>query len=122
MGLVQRAVEAAGISTLTLSPCWEYTRSAGVPRIAAIEHRFGRTLGRVGDAEGQLEVLRATLDALVAIERPGQVVHLPFRWKRPPPGAKRRSFAPAPIVGHLARRPWQVARFLRGDIPEPAGP
>jgi len=119
VGLVQRAVEAAGISTITLSPCWEYTRSAGVPRIAAIEHRFGRTMGRVGDAERQSEVLRATLDALMVIERPGDVVHLPFRWKRTPANAKRRKLEPPPIVGYLARRPWKLASFVRGDIPEP---
>ena len=116
---MQRAVEAAGIATITLSPCWEYTRSGGAPRIAAIEHRFGRTMGRVGDTEGQLHVLRATLDALVAIERPGDVVHLPFRWKRPAPGAVRRKYEPAPIVGYLKRHPWKVPAFIAGRIPEP---
>ena len=48
MGLVQREIEAAGISTISLSMMPELTQSVGVPRIAAIEHPFGLTLGLPG--------------------------------------------------------------------------
>ena len=64
MGLVQREIEAAGFSTISLSMMPELTASAGAPRIAAIEHPFGMTLGRPGDVAGQLAVLRATLRAM----------------------------------------------------------
>jgi hypothetical protein len=37
----------------------ELTASVGVPRIAAIEHPFGMTLGLPGDETRQLGVLRA---------------------------------------------------------------
>ena len=67
MGLVQREIEAAGFSTISLSMMPELTMSAGVPRIAAIEHPFGLTLGLPQDAPHQLAVLSATLRALEEI-------------------------------------------------------
>jgi len=45
VGLVQREIEAGGFTTISLSMMPELTKSAGVPRIAAIEHPFGLTLG-----------------------------------------------------------------------------
>jgi hypothetical protein len=54
----------------------ELTASVGVPRIAAIEHPSGMTLGLPGDETRQLGVLRA----LEEVSRPGTVVNLPFEW------------------------------------------
>ena len=61
MGLVARVIEAAGIPTVTLNMIWPYQRAVGMPRVAAIEHPFGRPYGDVGDAETQRAVLRAAL-------------------------------------------------------------
>ena len=61
MGLVSRVVEAAGIPTVTLNMIWVYHRLIGMPRVAAIEHPFGRPYGDVGDVETQAGVLRAAL-------------------------------------------------------------
>ena len=80
MGLVQREIEAAGFSTISLSMMPELTKSAGVPRMAAIEHPFGLTLGMPHDTVRQLAVLRATLHALEEISQPGAIVHLAFEW------------------------------------------
>ena len=116
MGLVQREIEAAGFSTLSLSMIPELTASAGAPRIAAIEHPFGVTLGRPGDAAGQLAVLRAALQAVEAIAEPGGVVHLPFQWTSTeklvlgPP-------VPPPIAQYLVRHPWALPRFLNRTPP-----
>ena len=81
MGLVQREIEAAGFTTIILSPIADLTASLSVPRVAAIEYPCGRTFGQPGDAAGQMAVLRATLDALAAIDAPGAVVNLPFEWR-----------------------------------------
>jgi hypothetical protein len=95
VGLVQRDIEAAGFSTISLSMIPELTASAGAPRIAAIEHPFGMTLGRPGDAASQLAVLGTAVRALEAMLTPGAIAHLPFDWtsrersalsiRRPPP-------------------------------------
>jgi D-proline reductase (dithiol) PrdB len=111
VGLVQREIEAARFSTISLSMIPELTASAGAPRIAAIEHPFGVTLGRPGDAEGQRAVLRAVLQAVELIAEPGGIVHLPFKWA----STERLDFGPPvppPIAQYLMRHPWSLPRFL----------
>ena len=39
----------------------EYHREVGIPRVAAIEYPYGRTVGEVNDSEGQRKVLLAAL-------------------------------------------------------------
>jgi hypothetical protein len=111
-------MEAAGISTITLSSIPELTATARVPRLAAIEHPLGYLLGQPGDAAGQRAVLRATLGALAEMEAPGQVVHLPFEW---PASAKRLSARPPktpPISRYLLRHPWHIPSFFARQVPE----
>jgi D-proline reductase (dithiol) PrdB len=95
----------------------ELTASVGVPRIAAIEHPFGLTLGLPGDAARQLEVLRGALHALEEIAQPGGVIHLPFEWN---PKDKLNVFPPEvpPIARYLRLHPWHFGRFLRREPPE----
>jgi hypothetical protein len=117
VGLVQREIEAAGFSTISLSMMPELTQSVGVPRVAAIEHPFGLTLGLAGDAVRQLAVLRATLQALEEISQPGTVVHLPFEWEA---GEKLNIYPPEapPIARFLRRHPWYLPKFLNRTPPE----
>jgi len=56
VGLVQREIEAARFSTISLSMTPELTASVGAPRIAAVEHPFEMSLGLPGDAVCQLGV------------------------------------------------------------------
>jgi hypothetical protein len=81
---VQRRIEAAGLTTVTLSSIPDLTAAVGVPRVAAIEYPQGRPLGQPGDAEGQAAVLRAALSVTETAEDPGTVVDLPFEWPEPP--------------------------------------
>jgi len=85
--------------------------TVGVPRIAAIEHPFGLTLGLPGDAARQLAVLRAALQALEEVSQPSTVVNLPFEWNS---GEKLNIHPPEtpPIARFLRRHPWYVPRFL----------
>jgi len=108
------------MSTITLSNIPVLTASAGAPRIAAIEHPIGRTVGRSGDKEGQSAVLRETLRALEEIDRPGGVVHLPFEWPETVKVARQSSVPPPPIEGYLKRRPWLVPRLLNRIPPRSA--
>jgi hypothetical protein len=77
-------LEEAGFSTLVLTTLHDFTREVGIPRSAAIEHPFGRSLGAVGDRKGQREVLMAALSALERAQRPGEIIHLPFTWPEEP--------------------------------------
>jgi len=119
VGLVQREIEAAGFSTISLSMMPELTVSTGAPRIAAVEHPFGLTVGSPGDEGGQLAVLRATLQALATISVPGSVVDLQFSWND---DAKLDTLPPQPppIVSYLRRHPWAFPRFYNRTPPDPA--
>ena len=97
----------------------ELTTSVGVPRIAAIEHPFGLTLGLPGDVARQLAVLRPALRALEEVSQPGTVVHLPFEWNS---SEKLNIYPPEapPIARFLRRHPWYIPKFLSRTPPEVA--
>jgi len=93
-------LEEAGFSTVVLTPTYEFTRAVGIPRSAAIEHPYGRSVGQVGDKEGQREVLLKTLSVLEKAKRPGEVFHLPFSWPEEP---KKTDWQPpemSPLIKH----------------------
>lgn len=117
MGLVQREIEAAGISTIALSPMPDVTASVSAPRVAAIAYPLGRNFGQPGDVGGQTAVLRATLQALETIEQPGTVYHLPFEWPQAPKEARAEPAESPPIVKAIIRRPWLYRNLVAGDIP-----
>jgi len=83
-GLVARSLEENGLSTVVLTMMPEFNREIGIPRVAAIEHPFGRIVGEVDDSDGQTAVLAAALAVLENAEKPGQVDHLPFTWHEEP--------------------------------------
>ena len=84
MGLVARVIEESGIATVVLTPTPEFHREIGFPRTVAIQYPFGRPIGEVDDIQGQREVLLKTLEAVQEMEKPGEVIHLPFRWPEEP--------------------------------------
>ena len=114
---MQRELEAAGFTTITLTPVPDLTASVSVPRIAAIEYPLGRTLGAPCDAAGQMAVLEATLQALDTIRTPGEIVHLPFEWPQTPKEARADPPEPPPIGRYLARNPWFLPRLLSRSVP-----
>jgi hypothetical protein len=114
---VQRKIEAAGFSTITLSNVPDLTASVSTPRVVGIEHPFGQVVGNPGDWESQMAVLRATLDALQTIQEPGGVVHLPFEWDGNPKEIEHH-LEPPPIATYLVKHPLQVRNLLKREVPE----
>jgi hypothetical protein len=104
VGLVSRVIEAAGIPTVTLNMIWAYQNIVGMPRVAAIEHPFGRPYGDVDDAETQTAVLKAALRVFETAQEPGYVSHLPFRWPQPPKETKWHPAEPSPIIALIKKR------------------
>jgi len=104
VGLVARVIEAAGVPTVTLNMIWAYQRLVGMPRVAAIEHPFGRPYGDVGDAETQRAVLRAALAVFESAGEPGHVEHLPFVWHEDPAETRWHPAEPSPIIAMLKSR------------------
>jgi len=104
VGLVARVIEAAGIPTVVLTMMPAYQRSVGMPRVAAIEHPFGRPLGDVGHVDVQRAVLRAALAVFERAREPGHVEHLPFRWHEDPAQTRWHPAEPAPIMALMQKR------------------
>jgi hypothetical protein len=110
VGLVARVIEQQGIPTVTLQLLWAFQRMIGMPRVAAIEHPFGRPFGDVSDVATQREVLLAALAVFETAREPGHVEHLPMRWPSQPD--ERRSWhaaTPSPIAALLAERRRRIA-------------
>jgi D-proline reductase (dithiol) PrdB len=104
VGLVARVIEAAGIPTVTLNMIWVYQRLIGMPRVAAIEHPFGRPFGDVGDIARQGEVLIAALAVAAEAKQPGEIKHLPFRWHEAPEDTKWHPAEASPIIAMMQAR------------------
>jgi D-proline reductase (dithiol) PrdB len=104
VGLVARKVEAAGVPTVSLNMIWVFQRIVGMPRVAAIEHPFGRPFGDVGDAKTQREVLVAALRVFEKAGEPGHVEHLPFVWPDSPKQTKWHPPEPSPIIAMIRTR------------------
>lgn len=121
MGLVQRTLEASGLSTVTLSWMPELTRRVGVPRLAGIGYPLSRPLGRPHDEDGQRAVLRATLALLESATGPDHYVELPFQWPESVSQARNASkdVPPSPIAALLLKQPWLIPRLYTGRIPAP---
>jgi hypothetical protein len=123
VGLVQRVLEASGISTVTLSWIPDLTRAVGVPRLAGISYPLSRPMGAPHDAEGQRAVLRATLELLESASGPDTYIELPFEWPESPARARiaSKDVPPPPIVELLKKKPWLVANLYSGRVPHGEG-
>jgi D-proline reductase (dithiol) PrdB len=81
VGLIAREIEAAGVPTVSMTSAWDITQAVAPPRTAYVHHPLGHQTGAPGDAVGQRSIVRAALEAGIAMQRPGEIVELPFRWQ-----------------------------------------
>ncbi len=81
MGLVQRALDVAGIPTVSLSLVKEMTALVKPSKALFIQHPFGLTLGEVGDIATHEAVLRDCLRYATERLPAGSIMDLPYRWK-----------------------------------------
>ena len=77
MGLVSRAIEEEGISTVTLS----MEREVEAPRVAFVPFPYNFPVGEPGERGKHREVVLAALGLLHELREPGEV-DLPFKWQR----------------------------------------
>ena len=66
----------------------------------------------------RLAVLRATLQALVTMQAPGEVVHLPFEWTLSDEETNAHPPVPPPITQYLKAHPMQVIKLIKREIPD----
>jgi hypothetical protein len=77
-----------------------FAEKIGTPRTLAVEFPFGHMLGRPGDRETQLSVIRAALQMLEESPEPGAIRELDLEWPQPLDEAKRdwQPPEPSPVI------------------------
>jgi hypothetical protein len=81
VGLLQRALDDAGLCTLSITQNLEITAIIMPSRALYVGHPFGLTFGAIGDRETQRQVLGAMLDAAVTMEHRG-IRDSGFEWEQ----------------------------------------
>ena len=79
--IVSRALEAAGLSTVTLSTVREVTEQVRAPRPLFINFPFGRTLGPPHAVALQRSIMADIVGALRTMDRAGRLRALPYVWE-----------------------------------------
>ena len=82
MGLIQRNIEAVGIATISISVNRSYTEKVKPPRSIFLRWPFGHPLGEPNAINQQAAVLNKAFEALYAIDRPGKIIDVGWRWHR----------------------------------------
>jgi D-proline reductase (dithiol) PrdB len=77
LGVIQRAIEASGIPTVSLTLAPDVTSRVMVPRAVYVKGEMGKPFGEPGDISRQLLVLRFLLDALSYAREAGTIVEMP---------------------------------------------
>lgn len=75
VGLVQRAIEAEGITTISMTMLPEITRKVGVPRALAVRLPLGHPFGMPGQRFLQAQLIRLMLSHAGTMSIPGEIVN-----------------------------------------------
>jgi hypothetical protein len=79
VGLIQRAIDEAGLSTISITQVTEIAALIKPSRSLFVAHPFGLTFGDVGDSATQAAVVERLLQAAESMTEPGIAVSS-FKW------------------------------------------
>ena len=119
MPVLARAIESAGISTVLVTMMPHWAEKMGVPRTLGVEFPFAHTLGRAGERDEQLAVIREALALLRNASAPGTVEHYDQPWQGDEKEWRRRwqPLEPSPIIKLMLERAQQQATERREGEP-----
>jgi hypothetical protein len=81
VGLIQRAIEVAGIPTIGITLQKEVTQKVKPPRALYLRYPFGHPMGEAFAVGQQRAILLAALGALATLTRPGAIVEPGWVWR-----------------------------------------
>ena len=115
MPVLARTLEAAGLSTILVTPMPYWAEKIGVPRALAVEFPFAHTLGAPGDREQQMRVIRQALVVLERADQPGAIIHSQEEWRMPVEEAIQawQPTTPSPIIQEMAPKIRELLRSRR---------
>ena len=82
MGLIARAIERVGISTVSISITKDLTEAVGVPRAVFVKWPLGHPLGEPHNATQQRTLIFDALQLLKDAQTPGLIAEPGYRWRR----------------------------------------
>jgi hypothetical protein len=82
VGLIARAIESAGIPTVSISITKDLTESVGVPRAVFVKWPLGHPLGEADTEAQQRTMIYEALQLLVEANEPGTIHEPGYRWRR----------------------------------------
>ncbi len=96
-----------------MMPYW--AEKLGAPRTLGVEFPFGHPLGRAGQRDEQLAVLRRALRFLREAKAPGAIEHYEQPWPEGEEEWRKRwqPLEPSPIINFLRERAQQQAQERR---------
>ena len=80
MGLIARALEEQGITTVCVVMNRDITENVKTPRALFVHFPYGAPLGPAGDTVTQQTVIRAALNLMVTATEPGTIVESDVDW------------------------------------------
>ena len=80
VGLIARAVEAAGIPTIAMTSALDITQAVKPPRSVFVNFPLGHQTGKPYEPELQRSIVMDAFRALETISTPGEIVTLPYVW------------------------------------------
>ena len=80
MGLIARALEEQGITTVCVVMNRDITENVKPPRALFVRFPYGAPLGPAGDSVTQMAVVQAALDLLVSATQPGTLIVSEIEW------------------------------------------
>jgi len=119
VGLVARALEAAGVPTLCLTSAYSITESVNPPRAAFSDLPLGHTVGRPHEPEFQRDLLRRAFRAAEAMDEPGTIAPTGVAWDAN--GSWKRRATPTGVETEAAESESGArsdTRNERVDIPQ----
>ncbi|MDR2741590.1 MAG: D-proline reductase (dithiol) protein PrdB [Treponema sp.] len=79
--IVQRAIEAVGISTVIIAALPPIAKQQGAPRIAAAHVPIGSNAGEPNNIPMQTAILKDSLDCVVNMKSFGEIKMLPYEYR-----------------------------------------
>ena len=88
-----------------------------MPRTLGVEFPFGHTLGKAGDRDQQLDVIRHALQVLRDARTPGEIAHHDEVWEGDEREWRKRwqPSEPSPIIEFMRERAQQQAKDRRAS-------
>lgn len=81
MGLIQYAIEKAGIPTISITHLIDLTVKVRVPRALQLRFPLGRSFGRAFETDVQRQILLDCITSVSEINTAETIVRLPYKWK-----------------------------------------